>query len=69
MLNLENSLNSEIGSLLNCEWFILERVKSARGGEINHDVIAIFDFQCERLDDTLPGIIGIADGTAGVQSQ
>ena len=69
MLNLENSLDSESGSLLNCKWLILERLQSSGSRKVNDNIVTTLHFQSEGLDDALSGIVGVADRVAGVQSQ
>jgi len=42
VLDGKTSFHAERGSLLDCEWFVLERLKSARACQVNDDVWATF---------------------------
>lgn len=69
MVHLEDNLDPERGTLLDRERLVLETLESAGGGEVNKDVVAAFDFESERLDNAFAGVVGVADGVAGVQTQ
>lgn len=62
MLNLKNSLDPEIGPLLDRKRLILERVQSTGGGQIDDDIVTARNLQRERLDDACPGIVFVRDG-------
>jgi len=69
MVHLEDDLDPESSTLLDRKRLVLETLQSAGGGEVNKDVGAAFDFESERLDDAFAGVVGIANGVAGVQTQ
>lgn len=68
MVDLEDHLDVELGTLLDGEGLVLESVDGSRGGQIDDDVGTALDNQGQRFDDTLR-IAGLADGVAGVQAQ
>lgn len=65
----EDDLDAEGGALLDREGLILERIEGSRGGHVDDHILASLDFQGQGLDDALSGIVGVADGFAGVQAQ
>lgn len=69
MLDLENGLNPEISTLLDRKRLVLEPIKRARGGQVDDDIVAPRHLQREGLDDAFPGVVGVADGSASVQTQ
>lgn len=69
MLDLENDLDSESGTLLDREGLVLQLVERAGGRQLDHDVRTPLDLQRQGLDNALPRVVGVADGSAGVQSQ
>ena len=69
MVDLEGSLDVELGALLNLEWLVLELIDGAGSGEIDNDVGSAIDLQRERLDNALAGVVGLMDGLACVQAE
>lgn len=68
MVDLEDNLDVELGTLLDGEGLVLEAVDGAGGGQVDHDVGTTLGDQGERLDDAL-GVVGQADRLTGVQAQ
>jgi hypothetical protein len=68
VVDLENNLDVELGTLLDGEGLVLEAVHSTGGRQLDHDVGAALGDQGQRLDDAL-GVVGLADGFTGVQTQ
>lgn len=68
VVDLEDDLDVELGTLLDSEWLFLEGVDGTGGGQIDGDVGAAVDDERERLDDTI-GVAGLANGLACVQTQ
>ena len=56
MLNLEGSLHAELGALLDCERFVLERLDGTRGLQVDDYVWSSFDLETEREDDAFAGV-------------
>lgn len=59
VLDLELCLHAECSALLDDERLLLEGLKGARGLEVDDDVGTAIDFETERVDDALAGIVGV----------
>lgn len=68
-VHLEDNLGEELGTLLDCEWFIFECFKSVGTSQVKGDVGPSGCLNGERLDDTCPWIVGVPDRFAGVQAE
>jgi hypothetical protein len=68
VVDLEDNLDVELGTLLDGEGLVLEAVHSTGGRQLDHDVGAAIGDQGQRFDDAL-GVVGLADGFTGVQTQ
>lgn len=69
MLDLEYGLDAEIGPLLDRERLVLQPVERARSGQVDDDIIAALDLQCQRLDDAFSRVVRVGNRRAGVQAQ
>lgn len=68
-VHLEDNLGEKFGSLLDCEWFVLESLKSIGTRQVEGDIGLSGCLNGERLDDACPWVIGVADGFTGVQAE
>lgn len=68
-VHLKDNLGEKLGSLLDCEWFILESLKSVGTRQVESDIGLSGCLNGERLDDACPWVVGVADGFTGVQAE
>jgi hypothetical protein len=68
-VHLEDNLGEKLGSLLDCEWFVLESLKSIGTRQVEGDIGLSGCLNGERLDDACPWVVGVADGFTGVQAE
>ena len=66
---MEDDLDAERGALLDGEGFVFQALEGTGGGELDDHVWPSLDLESQGLDDALPGVIGVSNGLAGVQTQ
>ena len=59
VLHDESGLHAELGPFLDGEGFRFERLDGPRGGQVDGDVGAAFDFEGEGLDDAAALVFGV----------
>lgn len=64
MLHLKPRLHPERRALFDGKRLLVQRLQRAGFAEVDDDVRAAGDFQPERVDDYLAGIVGVGDGGA-----
>lgn len=68
VVDLENDLDVELGTLLDGEGLVLEAVDGLGARQLDHDVGATLGDQGQRLDHAL-GVVGLTDRVTGIQAQ
>lgn len=68
-MHLEYDLGKELGSLLDCEWFIFEGFKSVGTSQVEGDIGLSGCLNGERLDDACPWVVGVANGLTSGQAE
>jgi hypothetical protein len=64
MLHLELCRHVELGSLLDLEWLVLERLLGARGREVDGNRVTALGVHGEREDNADTWVVWIRDGLA-----
>lgn len=69
MLDLEHGLDTELGTLLDREGLVLQRVEGTGSRKVDNNIRASFSLEGQGFDDAFSGIVRVCNCVAGVQTQ